>query len=175
MKLFCLLLASALSFNTHAAARCVNPSGTVVGYADTAASCPAGSRFQGEVAAMPAAPASDVKSAQAQANRDQQSVKALETKQLKEQQAYAKAQLAAQKKGAGSAKSCKTAELALKRAKDRYEDSPTASVKHKKASKNSKTQTHTVVRDGEGKAGKARRKAQHALDAAQGKRDLACG
>jgi hypothetical protein len=178
MKFLCLLLVTALSvlsFNAQAATRCVNPAGAVVGYADTAASCPAGSSFKGEIAPMPAAAASDVKSAQAQAARDQKSVDALEAKRLKDERADAKARLAAQKKNASQAKSCKTAELALKRAKDRYDDAPSASAKQPKAKKNSKTQTHTVIRDSDTKAGKAKKKAQHALEAAQGKRDLACG
>ncbi len=174
----CLLLVSVMSvfpLTSQAAARCVNAAGGVVGYADTAASCPAGSSFKGEVAAMPAAPASDVKSAQAQAAKDQKAVATLEANRAKEERANAKAQLAAQKSSASKAKQCKTAELALKRAQDRYDDSPSATVKTRKAKKNSKTQTHSVIREGDGKSGKARKKALHALEAAQGKRALACG
>jgi hypothetical protein len=173
MKQFLFLLATVVSFQSQAAARCVNTAGAVVGYADTAASCPAGSQFKGEVAAVPAAPASDVKSAQAQAAKDQKSVDAMDKARLKEERANAKAQLAAQKRGAGKAKSCKAAELALMRAKNRYDDAPSASTKTK-TGKKSKSQTHVVMRESEGKAGKAKRKAQHALEAAQGKRDLAC-
>jgi hypothetical protein len=174
MKLLLVLLATVVSFQSHAAARCVNTAGAVVGYADTAASCPAGSQFKGEVAAVPAAPASDVKSAQAQAAKDQKSVDAMDKARLKEERANAKAQLAEQKRGAGKAKSCKAAELALTRAKNRYDDAPSSASVKTKLGKPSKTQTHVVVRESEGKAGKAKRKAQHALEAAQGKRDLAC-
>jgi hypothetical protein len=173
MKFLCLLLATAFSLNAQAATRCVNAAGAVVGYADTAASCPAGSSFKGEVAPMPAAAASDVKSAQAQAARDQKSVDALEARRLKDERADAKAQLAAQKKNGSKVKSCKAAELALKRAQNRYEDAPSASVKQHKGKKNA--QTHTVIRESDTKAGKGKKKAQHALEAAQGKRDLACG
>lgn len=175
MKALCLLLATVFSLNAHAATRCVNAAGAVVGYADTAATCPAGSSFKGEVAPMPAAAASDVKNAQAQAARDQKAVDALEAQRMKDERADAKAQLAAQTKNSGKAKSCKAAELALKRAKNRYDDAPSASVKQSKSKKSSKTQTHTVIHDSETKAGKSKRKAQHALEAAQGKRDLACG
>ncbi len=175
MKWFLIMLTALVSLNAHAAARCVNAAGAVVGYADTPASCPAGSQFKGEVAAMPAAQAADVKNAQTQASKDQKAVRALEAKQLKEERANVKAQLAAQKRSSSKAKSCQAAELALKRAKDRYDDAPSASVKQHKGKKNSKTQTHTVIRDSDTKAGKSKRKAQHALEAAQGKRDFACG
>jgi hypothetical protein len=175
MKCFLILFAAFFSINAHAAARCVNAAGAVVGYADSAASCPAGSQFKGEVAAMPPAAASDVKSAQAQAAKDQKTVDALAAKQLKEDRANAKAQLAAQKKNASKAKSCKAAELALSRAKNRYDDSPRASYKHKKAGKNIQEQSHTVIRDSDSTAGKARKKALRGQEAAQDKRDLACG
>lgn len=173
MKLLCFLLASVFAFNAQAATRCVNAAGAVVGYADTADACPVGSRFKGEVAPMPAAAASDVKNAQGQATRDQKSVDSLEAKRLKDERADAKAQLTAQKKNSSKVKSCQSAELALKRAKNRYDDPPSARVKQRKGKKNA--QTHTVIRDSDTKAGKGKKKAQHALEAAQGKRDMACG
>lgn len=168
----CLLL---LSLNVHAAARCVNSSGAVVGYADTAASCPAGSRLQGEVAAMPPAAASDVKSAQTQAAKDQQAVAQLEKDRIAQARVAAKTQNASQKPKGDPSKSCKTAQLALKRAQERYDNAPvSAPVKQPKATRNDTTQTHTVVRDSDSKTSKARKKAQHALEKAQLKHDNAC-
>jgi hypothetical protein len=174
MKTLYLLITLALSLNVQAAARCVNTTGAVVGYADIAASCPAGSRFQGEVSAMPPAAASDVKNAQAQALRDQAAATAIDTQQNQQARAQAKAQLAAQKQNNASVKRCKLAELALTRAKNRYEDAPSTTFKQAKANKKSKTQTHIVIRESDSKASKSQKKARHALEAAQGKRDLAC-
>ncbi len=173
MKMLCLLLATVFSLNAHAATRCVNAAGAVVGYADTAASCPAGSSFKGEVAPMPAAAASDVKNAQAQAARDQKAVDALEAQRVKDERADAKAQLTARKKSGNKAKSCKAAELTLKRAKDRFDDTvydrSVSTNKTKKSSTN-----HSTNWDNQSVNAKKRRSSQRSLEMAQGKRDLAC-
>ena len=174
MKMLCLLLATVFSLNAHAATRCVNAAGAVVGYADTAASCPAGSSFKGEVAPMPAAAASDVKNAQAQAARDQKAVDTLEAQRVKDERADAKAQLAAQTKNSGKAKSCKHAELALKNAKGAFDDTAydrTVGFVIKK----SKSNNNKIIHEDNSNKAKKRRKAQRSLDLAQGKRDLACG
>ncbi len=163
-------------FNVHAAVRCTNAAGAVA-YADTAAACPAGYRQQGEVAAMPPVAAKDQALAQQQAASDKKAADALDKQRSKDERAAAKAQLAAQKGGASKAKQCKTAELALKRAKDKYDDAPSAGSKSKKSSKASKkdsAQTHVVVREGDDKASKAKKKALHGLENAQTKRDLTC-
>jgi hypothetical protein len=163
-------------FNAHAAVRCTNAAGAVA-YADTAAACPAGYSQKGEVAAMPPVAAKDQALAQHQAANDKKAADALDKQRIKDERATAKAQLAAQKGGASKAKQCKTAELALKRAKDKYDDAPSASSKSKKSSKASKKdggQTHVVMREGDDKASKAKKKARHSVDNAQAKRDLAC-
>jgi hypothetical protein len=177
----------------YAASRCVNSAGIVVAYADNAASCPSGSSFKGEVinANGTAVNAADLALAQAQAARDDQAVKALEVQAQHAAKANEKTLLAAQKQANSQAKRCEAAELALVRAQDKLNDVPaSASVKtkHKKAAKaakaskkdkaNQASQTtqamHTVIRDEDGKPSKAKNKAQHKLDAAQAKRDLAC-
>jgi hypothetical protein len=172
------LLAAAtllLCATAHAgAARCVNAAGAIVGYADSAAQCPQGSSYKGDVGAMPKVDAADQARAQAQASKDQQAVSKLEAQRAKEAAANARAQAAANKQDAGKGKRCKSAEIALKKAKDRYDDAPSASIKTKKPNKNNKTQTHTVTREGDEKAGKAKKKARHGLEYAQSKRDLAC-
>jgi hypothetical protein len=170
------LLSLLAVFNAHAAVRCTNAAGAVA-YADTAAACPAGYRQQGEVAAMPPVAAKDQALAQQQAASDKKAADALDKQRSKDERAVVKAQLAAQKDGASKVKQCKTAELALKRAKDKYDDAPSASTKSKKSSKASKKdggQTHVVVREGDDKASKAEKKARHGVDNAQAKRDLAC-
>jgi hypothetical protein len=173
MTLSLALLALISTFNAHAAVRCTNAAGAMA-YADTASACPAGYTQKGEVAAMPPVTAKDQALAQQQSTSDKKAADALDKQRIKDERAAAKAQYAAQKGGASKVKRCKTAELALKRAKDKYDDAPSASTKHSKASKKSKTQTHVVVREGDDKASKAKKKARHGLENAQAKRDLAC-
>ena len=175
MKIVFLCISFFASLALHAAAvRCVDAAGSVVGYADTAVNCPSGSRLKGEVAAMPAVQAGDAKAAQAQAARDQSAAAALDSKQSMVARASSKAQQDSNSKNSKQLKQCKAAEGALQRAKSRLDDTPTSSSFISKAKKDSKTKTHTVVRDSDTKAGKARKKAQKTVDAAQTKRDLAC-
>jgi hypothetical protein len=175
MKIVFLCISFFASLAVHCAAvRCVDAAGSVVGYADTAVNCPSGSRLKGEVAAMPAVQAGDVKAAQAQAARDQLAAAALDSKQSMVARASSKAQQDSNSKNSKQLKQCKAAEGALQRAKSRLDDTPTSSSSISKAKKDSKTKTHTVVRDSDTKAGKARKKAQKTVDAAQIKRDLAC-
>ena len=167
-----------IAFNANAAVRCTNAAGAVA-YADTSTACPAGYTQKGEVAAMPPVAAKDQAKAQQQATSDKNAVAALDKQRIKDERAAAKAQYAAQKGSTSKAKQCKTAELALKRAQDKYDDAPSASSKSSKTSKtnkknNNNTQTHVVIREGDDKASKAKKKARHGLENAQAKRDLAC-
>jgi hypothetical protein len=176
------LLALGASFNAHAAVRCTNAAGATA-YADNAMACPVGYKALSDVAAMPPATPNDVAQAQAQARSDKTTGDALEKQRLKEDRAAAKAQYAASKRSASKTKSCKTAELAFKRAQDKYDDVPSASIKHPKASKQngkqakgqSNTAQHTVTREADSKEGRAKKKAQRGVEHAQAKRDLACG
>jgi multidrug resistance efflux pump len=172
------------SHTAQASSRCVNQAGRVVAYVESPATCPNGSVFKGEVintngsAVNPA----DLAQSQAQAARDSQAVKTSEMQAQKAARAHEKNLLVAQKQANSQAKRCEAAELALVRAQDKLNDVPASTsvkTKHKKAAKASKeakaTQTtHTVIRDEDSKPNKAKNKAQHKLDAAQVKRDLAC-
>jgi hypothetical protein len=123
----------------------------------------------------------DAAQAKAQAASDQRTGDALEKQRLAQERAAAKANFAAQRQNArqaGKVKSCKKAELALKQAKDKYDDTPSDSLKHPKQAKQknaSTAPTHTVTRDGDDKTNKAKKKAQRGVENAQAKRDLVCG
>ncbi len=157
---------------TRAAIKCANAAGSIA-YADVA--CPLGYKPAGDVAPMPAVNAADQASAKAQTARDQKAADSLEKQRLANDRASAKARSAAHSKSTARTKSCKSAELAVKRAQDRYDDAPSASSKANASGKKSKAQNHIVVREGDDKASKAKKKASHALEHAKAKRDLVCG
>jgi hypothetical protein len=170
---FALLTSSA--FAAHSTVRCTNPAGTVIAYAESALGCPAGSQAKGEVAPANQPTASQMAQTKAQVDSDRSTGNALESKRLKEERAQAKAIAALQKDKDSKAKRCKAADVALKRAQERYSDNPKTSSKGNKASsKASKNPSHTVVREENEKSSKSRKKAKRGLESAQAKRDSVC-
>lgn len=165
-----------LGLNTHsvAAARCVNASGAVVAYAANVAACPAGSSFKGDVDAVAAPTADQHNQAKSLAAKDKTTADALERQRLRDEKAQSKALLALQKRQNSKGKSCRSAEIALARAQDHYDDAAGAKPKMKKQSSKSANKIHTSERAEDTKLSKAQKKAKKKLEAAQDKRGIAC-
>ena len=170
-----LLIALApLFFNTqlHAAARCVNAAGAVVAYSQTAAQCPTGTQFKGDVDTTQAPSADERNQAKAKASNDKQSADSLERQRISDERAQSKAMLAMQKRNDGKAKSCKQAELALNKAQASYDNAPSAKMKKSKSKSGDKVNTSQRVDDV--KQSKSQKKAQAKLTAAQDRHAIAC-
>ena len=166
------LIASSLSTQALAAARCTNATGAVVAYAQTAIECPAGTQFKGEVGSVNAPSAAEQQQTKNLTSQNKLTGDALERQRIKDERAQSKAMLALQKRQAGKGKSCKTAELALARAQEQYDNAPVA--KAKKSKSKSKNTTHTSERYEESKESKAQKKSKRKLEIAQDKRAMAC-
>ena len=171
---FSAVLGLAAPSTSLAAARCVNPAGAIVAYAQSAAACPAGSQFKGDVETAAAPSAAEQAQSKQLASKDKSTADAMERKRIADEKAQGKALLALQKRDNAKGKNCQKAELALARAQDHFDNAAGAKPKTKKSSAKSGQQTHTSERPDDAKQSKAQKKAKTKLEAAQDRRAIAC-